>query len=109
MGKHEDTPKNTKKMAPRMVPAPGGSLGPLLESTLFLDTCFHRFWLPSGLHFGSLLGSILEHFLMNFLNALQEGSWVVLGRILEPTGLHFGAFLGPFSGSWDIAKIVKNL
>ena len=46
---------------------------------------------------------------MNFLNGLQERSWVALGQILEPSGLHFGAFLAPFSGSWDIVKSMKNL
>ena len=53
VGKHQHALKNAPKWLPEWLQeAPGGSLGPLLESTLFLDTFFHRFWLPSGLQVG---------------------------------------------------------
>ena len=101
--------KNTPKWLPEWSQkAPGGSPGTLLESTLFLTTFFHRIWLPCGLHFGSLLASILDSFLINFLNALPERPWPVLAQMLEPFGLHFGTFLGRFLGYLATAKTVKN-
>ena len=109
MGKHENLPKNTQTWLPEWCQkAPGGSLGPLLESTLFSTTFFHRIWLPLGLHFGSLLGSILKHVLINFLNPLPERPRPVLGQIWEPFGLHVGTFLARFLGYLATAKTVKN-
>ena len=100
VGKHQKSLKNAPTWLPEWLQeTPGGSLGPLLEKTLLVDTFLHGFWVPVGLLFGSLLAPMVAQFLINFLNTLLERSRPAMEPILERFGLHFGVFLVSLWGS----------
>ena len=97
MGKHENMLKNHQNGSQK---APWDGLGdpwrtpsapgPLPESIL------SGFWLPFGVHVGSLLASISGPFFRIFSGTLLERLWDILAWIWEPFGIHFGSIFDAF-------------